>query len=336
MRSDGRRLYILDQTRLPQQEEWLLCDSVHDLVGIIRRLAIRGAPAIGISASIFLALRAQQNDSKKLLIDQANLLLSSRPTAVNLRNNLTEILSAIDSPDFPESVAAAAEVIYSRDIALCQSIARNGAELIGTGEKILTHCNTGSLATAGCGTAMGILAQAHREKKRIFVWIDETRPLLQGGRLTAWECLQLGIDHSIICDSAAAMLMRNGEVDRIIVGSDRIAVNGDFANKIGTYSLAVLANHHNIPFYVAAPRTTVDPGCDSGAEIPIEMREDNEVKGANGSFGCCRWSPEKSPAYNPAFDITPAELVSGWILDSGVFCAEDLIRTNWWDGGESG
>ncbi|NVJ48986.1 MAG: S-methyl-5-thioribose-1-phosphate isomerase, partial [Gammaproteobacteria bacterium] len=206
------------------------------------------------------------------------------------------------------------------------------AQLCQPGDRLLTHCNTGSLATAGVGTALGVISAAHQRYSDIFVWVDETRPLLQGGRLTAWECGNRNIPHKIICDNMAAMLMAQGQVDRIFVGSDRIAANGDFANKIGTYSLAVLAHYHRVPFYVVAPQTTVDPNCADGQAIPIEQRSAAEVKGVSGAFGNCTWAPQDSAVFNPAFDVTPAELVSGWVLDTGVFSATDLQRSKWWLG----
>ncbi len=330
MSYDGKQFLILDQTLLPQKEKWLSCENIETLIDIIQRLAIRGAPAIGISASILLGLLAQQGRTKEQLFKDAEKLRAARPTAVNLMNNVDQLKEKIFTDDYPHSVITAAEKLYLEDIILCERMAHYGAALIQPGEKLLTHCNTGSLATAGIGTALGVLAKAHQQQKDIFVWVDETRPLLQGGRLTAWECVQQSIPHSIICDNMAAMLMQKGEVDRIFVGSDRIATNGDFANKIGTYSLAVLAKYHTIPFYVVAPQTTIDPGCPTADFIPIEERDPSEIKGVNGSFGNCRWSPDESGAYNPAFDITPAELVTAWILDSGVFTREAVKLVEWW------
>ena len=179
-------------------------------------------------------------------------------------------------------------------------------------------------APAGVGTALGVITTAHKQGKNISVWVDETRPLLQGSRLTAWELEQAGVPYQLICDSMSAGLMAAGKVDRIMVGADRIAVNGDFANKVGTYSLAVLARHHHVPFYVVAPATTIDRHCNDGTSIPIEQRNADEVRGASGSFGSCIWSPAGAPVYNPAFDVTPAELVSGWILDTGVYDFDDV------------
>ncbi|PYA73516.1 S-methyl-5-thioribose-1-phosphate isomerase, partial [Serratia marcescens] len=187
-----------------------------------------------------------------------------------------------------------------------------------------THCNPGGLATAGVGTAIGVLLRAHRQGKVQQVWVDETRPLLQGGRLTAWELGELGIPYRLICDAMAASLMAQGQVDAVWVGADRIAANGDVANKIGTYSLAVLAHYHGIPFYVAAPHTTHDPHCPDGAAIPIEQRAAAEVTGVSGSFGACQWAPNEAPVYNPAFDVTPAKLISGWVFDSGVITPQQV------------
>ena len=203
-------------------------------------------------------------------------------------------------------------------------MSEHGAALVVHGDRILTHCNTGGLATAGVGTAVGVITTAHRQSKRIQVWVDETRPLLQGARLTAWEMEQAGVPYRLICDNMAAGLMAAGEVDRVFVGADRIAVNGDFANKVGTYSLAVLAFYHQVPFYVVAPHTTVDTACANGDGIPIEQRAPDEVRGAAGSFGACIWSPPRAPVFTPAFDVTPARLVTGWVFDTGVLGPEDI------------
>lgn len=332
MSCNGSRLLILDQTLLPGKEQWLACDDVETLVGIIQRLAIRGAPAIGISASILLGLLAERGLSREQLLREAEVLRAARPTAVNLMNNIDQMKAKMQAAEYPLAVVAEAERIYLEDIELCERMATRGAALIRSGEQILTHCNTGGLATAGIGTAMGVIIKAHQQQKNISVWVDETRPLLQGARLTAWECGRFAIPHTIICDSTAAMLMKNGEVDRVFVGSDRIAANGDFANKIGTYSLAVLAKHHGVPFYVVAPRTTVDPECPSGDDIRIEQRAASEVQGVSGSFGACCWAPPNSQVYNPAFDVTPAALVTAWVLDSGLFTEEDLNQKDWWCG----
>lgn len=332
MRFNGEHLQILDQTLLPQQECWLDCPTEVELITIIQRLAIRGAPAIGISASVLLGILAHQGAARAQLLEAADALRAARPTAVNLMNNIDTMKQVIATGNLPGDVVECAWNLLQEDIQLCEKMANNGAQLCQPGDRLLTHCNTGSLATAGVGTALGVISAAHQRYSDIFVWVDETRPLLQGGRLTAWECGNRNIPHKIICDNMAAMLMAQGQVDRIFVGSDRIAANGDFANKIGTYSLAVLAHYHRVPFYVVAPQTTVDPNCADGQAIPIEQRSAAEVKGVSGAFGNCTWAPQDSAVFNPAFDVTPAELVSGWVLDTGVFSATDLQRSKWWLG----
>lgn len=327
---DGEKLQILDQTLLPETEKWLDCDSVSQLVDLIKRLAIRGAPAIGIAAAILTGIYAKNGATANELHRLAKILIEARPTAVNLQNYMTRLSPLFELADCSNKVIAEVENIYREDRELCSRMSMLGAGIVGKGEHILTHCNTGSLTTAGIGTAMGVILTAHLQKKDIFVWIDETRPLLQGGRLTAWECLKNNIPHKIICDSVAGMLMQQGKVHRILVGSDRIATNGDFANKIGTYQLAVLAKYHNVPFYVVAPSTTIDPDCKSGQEIPIEQRDPCEVGGVTLATAQVRWAPERSEGYNPAFDVTPRELVTGWILENGIFDREDVEKTHWW------
>lgn len=216
--------------------------------------------------------------------------------------------------------------IFQEDVELCERIARNGVSVIRQNDGILTHCNTGSLATAGRGTAFGVFHLAHEQGLGVHVYVDETRPLLQGGRLTAWECRKRGIPHTLIADNMAAWEMKQGRVQKVIVGADRIAMNGDFANKIGTYGLAILCKHHGIPFYVAAPRTTLDPACGSGERIPIEQRAPSEVLGVSGAFGKIIWAPEGTQVDNPAFDVTPSELVTGWILDTGLYSLHDIQK----------
>ncbi|MGF6190219.1 S-methyl-5-thioribose-1-phosphate isomerase [Serratia sp. 2723] len=320
----NNRLQILDQQALPQEKRWLPCDSVDELVGHIRALRVRGAPLIGLSASLLLALLAERGLSQSELEQALQTLRASRPTAVNLMNNLDRMKQALAQPDWVSAMSEEALRQVEEDRTLCDRIADNGAEWVKPGSRLLTHCNTGGLATAGVGTAIGVLLRAHQQGKIAQVWVDETRPLLQGGRLTAWELGELGIPYRLICDSMAASLMATGQVDAVWVGADRIAANGDVANKIGTYSLAVLAHYHRIPFYVAAPHTTHDPHCPNGAAIPIEQRAAEEITGVSGSFGSCQWAPLNAPTYNPAFDVTPAALISGWVLDSGVITPEQV------------
>lgn len=324
LRVVDNQLFILDQQALPQEKRWLPADSVALLVEHIHALRVRGAPLIGLSASLLLALLAEKGANRDVLAQSLETLRASRPTAVNLMNNLDRMKQALAHEDFVPALAAEALRLIAEDKALCDSIAQAGSELVKPGSRLLTHCNTGGLATAGVGTALGVIALAHQQGKVANVWVDETRPLLQGGRLTAWELGELGVPYQLITDSMAASLMGKGQVDAIWVGADRIAANGDVANKIGTYSLAVLAKFHGIPFYVAAPQTTLDPNCPNGEAIPIEQRVASEVTGVAGSFGAVQWAPENAQVYNPAFDVTPAALISGWVLDSGVVTPEQV------------
>lgn len=314
----NNQLWILDQQALPQQKNWLPAHSVAQLVEHIHALRVRGAPLIGLSASLLLALLAEQGETREQLAQSLEILRAARPTAVNLMNNLDRMKQALEQPDRVTSLAEEALRLVQEDKQLCDRIAEAGSSLVKPGSQLLTHCNTGGLATAGVGTALGVIARAHQEGKVRNVWVDETRPLLQGGRLTAWELGELGVPYQLITDSMAASLMAAGNVDAIWVGADRIAANGDVANKIGTYSLAVLAHYHGIPFYVAAPHTTLDRLCPTGAAIPIEQRAASEVTGVSGSFGSVQWAPGEAQVYNPAFDVTPAALISGWVLDTGV------------------
>ncbi|WP_416413071.1 S-methyl-5-thioribose-1-phosphate isomerase [Pantoea sp. App145] len=312
------QLWILDQQALPQQKNWLPAHNVAQLVAHIHALRVRGAPLIGLSASLLLALLAEQGMNRSGLAEALEVLRAARPTAVNLMNNLDRMKVALAENDFVTALTAEALRLVAEDKQLCDNIARAGSALVTPGSQLLTHCNTGGLATAGVGTALGVIAHAHQQGKVKNVWVDETRPLLQGGRLTAWELGELGIPYHLITDSMAASLMARGVVDAIWVGADRIAANGDVANKIGTYSLAVLAHYHGVPFYVAAPHTTLDRLCPNGDAIPIEQRAASEVTGVSGSFGSVQWAPENAAVYNPAFDVTPAQLISGWVLDTGV------------------
>ncbi|MEG3128422.1 S-methyl-5-thioribose-1-phosphate isomerase [Pantoea cypripedii] len=318
------QLWILDQQALPQQKNWLPAHDVAQLVAHIHALRVRGAPLIGLSASLLLALLAEQGMNKAGLAEALEVLRAARPTAVNLMNNLDRMKLALAENDFVTALTAEALRLVAEDKQLCDNIARAGSALVTPGSQLLTHCNTGGLATAGVGTALGVIAHAHQQGKVKNVWVDETRPLLQGGRLTAWELGELGIPYHLITDSMAASLMARGVVDAIWVGADRIAANGDVANKIGTYSLAVLAHYHGVPFYVAAPHTTLDRLCPNGDAIPIEQRAASEVTGVSGSFGSVQWAPENAAVYNPAFDVTPAQLISGWVLDTGVVTPEQV------------
>ncbi len=317
---------LLDQTLLPQTEKWLTINSLDQMIEAIQSLRVRGAPLIGVAASLYLAKEALHTKDQTALLKIADLLYEARPTAVNLMNCLDQMKKMIRENATTEKIVQTAMDLFNEDVRLCDQIATNGVELIQDGDQILTHCNTGGLATVGVGTALGVIRKAHAQGKKIHVYVDETRPLLQGGRLTAWELQKLNIPCTVITDNMAAHLMSLGKITKAIVGSDRIAKNGDFANKIGTYSVAVNCHYHNIPFYVAAPMTTVDPKCEHGDLIPIEQRKPEEVLGAIGNFGTVIWAPQNVKVYNPSFDVTPAKLTSAWILDQKVFTKDDIQK----------
>ena len=322
-------LVLLDQTRLPEEERYLEYHHWSDVADAIRNLVVRGAPAIGVTAAFGLALALREsraNDFDSLFADLETAskgLAATRPTAVNLfwaldrmkRTFLAEKGKALDK--LREQLLLEAKRILQEDIAANQALGRHGTALVPQDARILTHCNAGALATAGYGTALGVVRAAHAEGKVTLVWVDETRPVLQGARLTAWECVKDGIPHRVVADVAAASLMARGQVDLVVVGADRIAANGDTANKIGTYGLAVLASAHGIPFYVAAPFSTIDQAIASGAEIPIEERAPDEVRQIRGRS----IAPEASPVFNPAFDVTPARYITAIITEQGVFRA---------------
>jgi methylthioribose-1-phosphate isomerase len=325
LRTDGKKLMILDQTQLPQKEIWIESPAAENMVQIIRELKVRGAPLIGVAAALQLGLLAEQGASSDVLERSLLALREARPTAVNLMNAMDRCLRALRAHG-PRGLAQEAEDICAEDVRLCALMAKHGAALIEDGDHVLTHCNTGGLATVGLGTALGAIIQAHRDGKRVHVYVDETRPLLQGGRLTVWELSKAGVPYTLICDSMAGALMGLGQVDRVMVGADRIARNGDFANKVGTYSVAVLAKFHSVPFFVVAPQTTVDPECADGSGIPVEERSGHEVRGVRGAFGGVEWSLPEAKVWNPAFDVTPEALVTAWILDRGVFTREDVRK----------
>ena len=306
--SDTGALRVLDQRLLPHQECWVTVRDPAHMVELIQGLAVRGAPLIGVAAALAVAHYANGGASADQLRAASARLRGARPTAVNLMAAIDRLLGL--APLTAPSVIAEAEAIFEEDVAMCEAMSERGALLISDGDSILTHCNAGGLVAAGIGTALGVIRRAHEQGKRIHVFVDETRPLLQGARITAWELGKLGIDHTLICDNMAASLMAQHKIQKVFVGADRIAKNGDVANKIGTYGVAVLAHHHQIPFYVVAPRTTFDASCPSGREIPIEQRAADEVRAGK--------SPATSKVYNPAFDVTPRALITGIVLDDGM------------------
>jgi methylthioribose-1-phosphate isomerase len=298
IRWKGDRLELLDQRLLPEKAVYVTCRTAVEVAQAIRDMVVRGAPAIGCAAAFGVVLDKGSNDA-------FDILAKSRPTAVNLFWALERMRKAKD-------LKAEAEAIYAEDVAANREIGRLGAELIRERARVMTHCNAGALATAGYGTALGVIRSS--KHKNITVIANETRPYLQGARLTAYELVQEGIPCTLITDSMAGHLMSKGEVDVVVVGADRIAANGDVANKIGTYTLAVLAKRHGIPFYVAAPLSTFDPKIPDGSHIPIEERPAAEVTG----YGQTRWAPQGVAVRNPAFDVTPAELITGIISEKGI------------------
>jgi methylthioribose-1-phosphate isomerase len=321
----GDAVEIIDQRQLPNELVRRELRTVDDVCDAIHTLSVRGAPAIGIAGAMGLvvALSRLTEDTREHFIAAAEALCdrigSVRPTAVNLpwaMDRMCRTASAIpgEPREILEGLRAEATAILEEDRAMCRRIGEHGVELIPATASVLTHCNAGALATGGIGTALAPIYLAKEQGKRVHVFADETRPLLQGSRLTAWELTQAGIDVTVLADGMAASLMRGGAVDLVIVGADRIAANGDVANKIGTYALALAARHHNIPFYVAAPRSTVDVATASGCDIAIEHRDGAELREWNGTL----LMPPKASVYNPAFDVTPAELISAIITDEGV------------------
>ncbi len=306
---------ILDQRRLPAEEAWLALESADAVADAIRTLAVRGAPAIGVAAAYGLAVEARRGAGEPELRRAAERLVRARPTAVNLEWAVRRMSRRIG--EGAEALLAEAHAIRDEDEASCRRIGALGAQLLPPEARVLTHCNAGALATAGYGTALGIVRSAREAGRLEQVFADETRPFLQGARLTAWELKRDGIPVTVITDNMAGWLMARGEISCVVVGADRIAANGDVANKIGTYSLAVLASHHGLPFYVAAPWSTLDLAMPTGAGIPIEERGADEVVRIAGQLV----APEGVPARYPAFDVTPASLVTAIVTERGVLCA---------------
>jgi methylthioribose-1-phosphate isomerase len=324
----GGHLALLDQTRLPNEVVELHCHSVEEAWDAIKRLVVRGAPAIGVAAGYAVCLsvkngRASVHD----VVEACRHLATSRPTAVNLfwalsrMRRVAEAATSTSGPDMAEALLAEARAIHEEDRQMCAAMGRHGADLLADlpeGAGILTHCNAGALATGGDGSGLSPVFELARRGKRPHVWVDETRPLLQGARLTAWELMQRGIDCTLICDSMAAHVMRSGKIQAVFVGADRIAANGDAANKIGTYGVAVLAEAHGIPLYVVAPTSTIDMTLATGDEIPIEERAAEEVTAGFGR----RTAPTGVKVYNPAFDVTPYRLIRAIITERGEFAPD--------------
>ncbi len=309
-------LELLDQTLLPSTEHWLACTDLDTICDAIRRLAVRGAPAIGVAAAYGLAV-AVRNDGPEAFDAAYQALSATRPTAVNLRwaLDLGRALRDLTDPrELGPTLLTWAQRLHREDAAINLRIGDHGHQLFSAGDRVLTHCNAGALATAGFGTALGVVQAAWQAGRLAMVWVDETRPLLQGARLTTWELGQLEIPHRLVTDSSVGALMSRGLVDRCVVGADRIAANGDVANKIGTYTVAVLAQRHDVPFYVAAPLSTIDRTIADGSSIPIEERAQDEVSTIQGR----EVAPRGTESFNLAFDVTPAQLVTALITEEGV------------------
>jgi methylthioribose-1-phosphate isomerase len=319
----GNRVIMLDQTRLPQKEVYRVCHDYKQVAHAIREMVIRGAPAIGVAAAMGVALGVRKTSEKNFDRELERILLTlakTRPTAVNLFWALERMRKicrenrSLGVEKLKRALKDEALKIYQEDIAANKQLGKLGAHLLRNKRRVMTHCNAGALATAGYGTALGVIRALKESGKQIEVWVNETRPFLQGARLTAWELKKEKIPATLVTDSMAGYLMQKGKVDAVVVGCDRVAANGDIANKIGTYTIAVLAKRHGIPFYVAAPTSSIDLDCASGKEIPIEQRNPREVSNIFGRA----IAPKGIKVLNPAFDVTPQDLISAIITEKGV------------------
>ena len=334
----GDTIVMVDQRKLPAQEIYVRSRTSQEVAKAIRTMVIRGAPAIGVAAAMGIALgmrRSTAKGTKQFAVEfqkTCDMMAATRPTAVNLfwaiermKQTFAEGAQAGESPDeLAARLEREARAIHDEDVASCRAMGAFGASLVADGSRVLTHCNAGALATAGYGSALGVIRAAVEQGKKVAVFADETRPFLQGSRLTAWELVREGISTTVITESMAGPLMRAGEVDLAVVGADRIAANGDTANKIGTYTVAVLAHEHKVPFYVAAPLSTIDLATPDGDHIPIEERDQREVS----HLGASRLAPEGALFRNPAFDVTPHRYIAGIITERGIFRApyRDTLR----------
>jgi methylthioribose-1-phosphate isomerase len=324
----GDAIVMIDQRKLPAAEVYVTCKTAPEVARAIRSMVIRGAPAIGVAAAMGIALgvrRTKATGTKQLAAEfqkTCDLMAATRPTAVNLFWAVDRMKRAFADAaqagcsvmEIARRLEEEAQRIHDEDVASCRAVGAHGAALVPDSATILTHCNAGALATAGYGTALGVIRAAVERGKRVAVLADETRPFLQGARLTAWELVKDGIETTVIADSLAATMMRQGHVDLVVVGADRIAANGDVANKVGTYGVAVLAREHGIPFYVAAPISTIDLGTPDGSQIPIEERDAREVT----HVGAARLTPDGARVRNPAFDVTPARYVTAIVTERGI------------------
>jgi len=336
----NKRLIYLDQTKLPNKEVWIECRSILQGYKAIKELKVRGAPLIGVFASYCICIHIDKLSTKKdIFLKQLkasiDYLSSCRPTAVNLGWALERIWEKASETKnsslakIKENILKETQFIHKEDISLCKRMSFEGLKLINKGDRILTHCNTGFLATSGCGTALGIIHQAKKQKKSITVYVDETRPLLQGSRLTMWELYKNKIKAFLVCDNTAAYLMQERLIDKVFVGADRIASNADTANKIGTYNVAILSKYHKIPFYVVAPSSSFDLSLKSGRDIPIESRPEDEIKKVLGKVYV---TSKAIKAKNLAFDITPHKLITAIVTDKGIIYppfSKNIKRVLW-------
>jgi len=346
---EGDVVVMIDQRKLPAQEIYVRCKTAAEVARAIKTMVIRGAPAIGVAAAMGIAIgmrNSKATGTQKFAAEFhkiCDIMAATRPTAVNLfwaiermkRTFGAAVRAGASVEQIKDRLDAEAAAIHDEDVASCRAMGAFGAEVVPADARVLTHCNAGALATAGYGTALGVIRGAVEKGKRVAVFADETRPFLQGARLTAWELVRDGIDTTIITDNMSGALMRQGKVDLVVVGADRIAANGDTANKIGTYGVAVLAREHNVPFYVAAPLSTIDLGTPDGDHIPIEERNAREVTHVGGA----QVAPVGAHIWNPAFDVTPHRLIAGIITERGIFRApyvESLRRAFELDGVEAG
>jgi methylthioribose-1-phosphate isomerase len=327
LRWEGERLLLLDQTELPHRVNYLSCTHYRDVAEAISKLRVRGAPAIGVAAAYGYTLAAynyrkdQSVSLEQFLHLAAQELLATRPTAVNLLWALQEMdavfkeLQGRELHEIRDGLLAAARRIHNEEWELDKKMASFGVSLVPSCANIITYCNTGALATAGWGTALGVILEAHRQGKKLHVYVPETRPVLQGARLTTWELQQAGVPYTLITDNMIGYVFASKRIDLVLVGADRIVANGDFANKIGTYGLAILADYHNCPFYVAAPFSTIDMGLATGQEIPIELRDPREVREIRDNL----IAPADCPVLNPSFDVVPHQLLTALITEKGIF-----------------
>ncbi len=338
---EGSTLHLINQPMIPHRFQVVTMARYNDTAKAITDMVVRGAGAIGATGALGMAqavLQAPDEGFHEFIAKAANVLRGTRPTAQNLFYGISKVLDAVQEagdniPDARKAARAAAQDVADDDAENCRAIGQNGLPLFHHGIRVSTHCNAGWLAFVDWGSALSPVYAAHRAGLTPHVWVDETRPRLQGARLTAWELAQEGVSHQVVADNASGYLMRNGQVDLVIVGSDRIAANGDVANKIGTYTSALAAKANGIPFFVAAPTTTIDPDCPSGDSIPIEIRTQDEVRyvwgwSDDGRFTRVRITPDASPGHNPAFDVTPASLISGIITEKGIIEATTRAVTS--------